>query len=778
VAKGLGRRGGLDWPAGLPAPLTDFVGRERELAEIARLVAAHRLVTLVGAGGVGKTRAAIEVAVGVRAIFADGVSLVDLSALPDPALLPDAVATALGVEDRAGADLEQRLVRVLRPQRRLLLLDNCEILRTACAAMAGRLLAACPGVTVLATSRESLAVPGEVTWRVPSLTFPWPDNMPALDELNSFEAVALFLARASAARPGLVIGASDVAAVTAICFHLDGIPLALELAAARAGALSLDDIARRLTGRFELLARSGTGPARHQTLRASVDWSCQLLDPTGRTLFSRLAIFTGGWSLDAAEAICAGAPVAPDDVAGLLATLVDKSLVQADQSGEGNHRYRLLQTIRVFARELLAGSGELADLRARHGEYFAALGSRSAPVLLGPDQARWARRLDLESEDLRTARQWCNADPARSGIGLRLASGLWEYWHIRGRLEEGARWLEDALDRADGPVEARAAALNGLGVIVSLRGEHVRGSQLFRQSVECYQQADDLRGQARAWTHLGNALTILGDLAGAEHAFSSGLALARQSGDQWYEAFALYLSGWAATMHGNLGRAKSRLQASAELFGRLGDRRGVGYCLVILADCLLREGQPAGAVAMLREGISIFEALPERWGLLYGTSLLAAACAALGDWPQVAAILGVVDSISERIGGQLFPHIQAEIAALAEAAAAGLGPAIESRRAEGRVIGRSDQITAALWPGPEHEPPPADGPSLPLTRREREVAELIAQGLTNRQIGGRLFIAERTVDTHVSRMLAKLGCSSRAQIAAIVAAGDSLPMPD
>ena len=778
MAKGSGRRGGLDWPAGLPAPLTGFVGRERELAEIARLVAAHRLVTLVGAGGVGKTRAAIEVAVGVRAIFADGVSLVDLSALPDPALLPDAVATALGVEDRAGVDLEQRLVRVLRPQRRLMLLDNCEILRTACAAMAGRLLAACPGVTVLATSRESLAVPGEVTWRVPSLTFPWPDNMPALDELNSFEAVALFLARASAARPGLVIGARDVAAVAAICFHLDGIPLALELAAARAGALSLDDIARRLTGRFELLARSGTGPARHQTLRASVDWSCQLLDPPGRTLFSRLAIFTGGWSLDAAEAICAGGPVAPDDVAGLLATLVDKSLVQADQSGEGNHRYRLLETIRVFARELLAGSGELADLRARHGEYFARLIERSAPVLLGPDQARWARRLDLESENLRAARQWCSADPARAALGLRLAAGLWEYWHIRGRLEEGARWLEDALDRADGPVEARAAALNGLGVIVSLRGEHVRGSQLFRQSVECYRQAGDLPGQARAWTHLGNALTILGDPAGAEHAFSSGLALARQSGDQWYEAFALYLSGWAATMHDNLGRAKSRLEASAELFGKLGDRRGVGYCLVILADCMLRESQPAGAVAMLREGISIFEALPERWGLLYGAGLLAAACAGLGDWAQVAAILGVVESMSERIGGQLFPHIQAEIAALAEAAAAGLGPAFGSRRGQGRVIGRSDQITAALWPGPEHEPPPAYGPILPLTRREREVAELIAQGLTNRQIGGRLFIAERTVDTHVSRMLAKLGCSSRAQVAAIVAAGGSCPTPD
>jgi non-specific serine/threonine protein kinase len=782
LARSQSKRAAADWPGGVPAPLTVFVGRERELAEIARLVAAHRLVTLVGAGGVGKTRTAIEVAAGVRAMFSDGVTLVDLSAVPDAALLPGAAARALGVEDRAGAGLEERMVRVLRPQCRLVVLDNCEHLRSASARLATDVLAACPQVTVLATSREGLAVPGEVTWRVPSLAFPWPEHLPTLEELEGYEAAALFLERARAARPGLTIGPGDVAAVAAICFHLDGIPLALELAAALTGALSLDDIASRLTGRFELLAGSGTGPARQQTLRASVEWSSQLLAAGERGLFRRVAIFSGGWTLDAAEAVCAGEPAPTQDAARLLAALVGKSLVQADQSGSAT-RYRLLETIRAFAHEQLAASGELDELRARHAGYFAELAERSAPLLLGPGQARWARRLDQESENMRAAGQWCAEDRARAGLGLRLASGLWEYWHIRGRLEEGARWLEGALTAAGAPagasaaasVPATAAALNGLGLIVSLRGEHERGRDLFTQSAGLYQRAGDLRGQCRAWTHLGNARTLLGDLAGAAAAFDTGLALARRTGDPWYEPFALYLSGWAAAVSGDVGRGRPLVAESSRLFAKIGDHRGVGYALVVLGDCLLRDGQPADAAPVLREGISIFEDLPERWGLLCGASLLAGACAELGDWPQAATLLGVIDTLRERTGAQLLPPLQEAIDALEQAAESELGPGAGSLRQAGQAIGRRDQITTALWPGPRDASQPAAGLNPPLTRREREVAGLVAQGLTNRQIGGRLFIAERTVDTHVGHILAKLGCGSRAQVAVMVATGAPFP---
>jgi DNA-binding CsgD family transcriptional regulator len=300
------------------------------------------------------------------------------------------------------------------------------------------------------------------------------------------------------------------------------------------------------------------------------------------------------------------------------------------------------------------------------------------------------------------------------------------------------------------------------------------------QAVALYQEAGDLRGEARAWTHLGNALAILRDLAGADHAFDRGLALARQSGELWYEAFALYLSGWTATVEGDLTAAEDRVGRSSALFEQLGDSRGAGYAVAVLAHCAIRNGRAEDAVRMLRESLSVFEDLPDRWGLLYATSLMAAACAALTDWPLVATLLGIMDSLSERVGGQLFPHQLAEIDTIATAAARALGPAMAARSRAGHAIGRGDGITGVLWPS-AHTPTTPDGQASTavvgpaLTPREREVAQLITTGLTNRQIGVRLFIAERTVDAHVSRILAKLGCASRAQVAAMVAAAGGSP---
>ena len=290
-------------------PLTGLVGRERELAELAQLLEGNRLVTLVGAGGVGKTRLAIEEAAVIAPRFPDGVDLVDLSSVADPALLWAAVAMVIGIEERADADMVRRLIRILRPQSRLLVLDNCEHLAAACAAAATQLLGSCPELKILATGRAGLGVPGEVHWRVPSLTFPWPEHPPSLDQLDCFGAVSLFVDRARAARPGLVIRPADVGALSLICFRLDGIPLALELAAARASALTMGEIAERLDDRFALLNREAGGPARHQTLRASVEWSHQLLSEPERALLRRVAVFAGGWSLSAAEAVCAGSPV-------------------------------------------------------------------------------------------------------------------------------------------------------------------------------------------------------------------------------------------------------------------------------------------------------------------------------------------------------------------------------------------------------------------------------------------------------------------------------------
>jgi predicted ATPase/DNA-binding CsgD family transcriptional regulator len=757
------------WPAGVPVPLTRFVGRERELAEVTRQVVAHRLVTLVGAGGVGKTRLALEVAATASDGFADGAVVVDLSAVADPGLVPGALARGLGVEERAGAGLDQRLLRVLRGQHRLVVLDNCEHLRAACAGLAASVLGWCPGVAILATSRESLGVAGEVTWRVPSLSFPWPDHPPGVEDLGTFEAVALFLDRARAACPGLRIGPAEAAVITSICFRLDGIPLALELAAARAGVLSLGEIADRLADRFGLLARPGAGPARQQTLRASVEWSHQLLAEPERVLFRRLAVFTGGWSLDSAEPVCGGPPLAEDQVAVLLAALVDKSLVHAEQTPAGS-RYRLLEVIRVFADEWLAASGEAEQVRARHGDYFAGLAEASVPVLLGPGQARTAHRLDEETENLRAARRWCDEDAARTAVGLRLAAGLWEYWHIRGHLAEGTAWLEEALARVGGPKNVRASALNGLGVLVSLQGDHQRGAELFTESVTLYQEAGDVRGQARAWANLGNSRVIAGGHADAGKAFERALALAWESGDRWNLAYTLFLSGRGESLAGDQARAQARVAESVELFGELGDHRAVGYALVVQGGCLLRDGQPGDALLTARAGMAPFEALPERFGLLYGAVLLAEACAALGDWPRAAMLLGALDTLCERTGAQPYPHQQASLDLLETRARQELGPALQGARQAGRVIGRGDQITAALWSAASQGSDPRTGLGLPLTRREHQIAVLIAEGLTNRQIATRLVIAERTVDTHVGRILAKLGCTNRAQAAAIITA--------
>jgi predicted ATPase/DNA-binding CsgD family transcriptional regulator len=756
---------GLTWPPGLPTPLTTLVGRERDLEEVTSLIADNRLVTLVGSGGVGKTRLAIEAAAAVAPRFADGVDLVDLSGVPDPELLWAAVAQTVGVEERADADLAQRLIEVLRAQRRLLVLDNCEHLLAGCASAATRSLACCPELRILVTSREGLGVPGEVAWRVPSLTIPWPHHPPSLEDLEQFGAMALFADRARAARPGLVIAATDIAALSSICFRLDGIPLALELAAARVSALSIQEIADHLDDRFTLLTRTAGGPARHQTLRASVDWSHQLLSPAERALFRRLAVFAGGWSLDAAETAGSGPPVGSGQVVRLLAALVDKSLVQAEQTATGT-RYRLLEAIKTFAREQLVASGELDDIRARHGSYFADLGEHVASMLNGPDQGHWAARLDQDQANLRAARLWCAEDPARAGPGLKMASGLGEYWFLRGLLEEGTDWLHEALDRAPGPGKARAAALAWLAVITSLRPEFPRAGQLFAESSSMYERAGDYGGQAQVLAMLGLWRANQDDRQGAAEALDRALALARRSQNRHIAAFALLMASLTASLTADRALARTRAAESLKLSTELGNRRWAGYAQCILADCLSHDGYPREALAILRVCVGDFESLLDRWGLLISTNSAALAHAALGSWAQASIAVGVADSLSERIGGQPYPALQAAVNSISVKAAAELGRVATALREAGKAAGRSDQIAATLGLAADPAPPQPQH-DLPLTRREHEISQLIATGLTNRQIAERLFIAQRTVDTHVAHILAKLGCSNRVQIAAL-----------
>jgi predicted ATPase/DNA-binding CsgD family transcriptional regulator len=747
-------------------PLSRLVGREREIAEITQLLEGNRLVTLVGAGGVGKTRLAIEEAALMTPRFPDGVGLVDLSGVADPALLWAAVARMIGVEERADADLVPRVMRILRPQRRLLVLDNCEHLVAASAAAATQLLGFCPELRILATGRAGLGVPGEIHWRVPSLTFPWPEHPPSLEQLDSFGAISLFIDRARAARPGLVIRPADVGALSLICFRLDGIPLALELAAARVSALTIGEIAERLDDRFALLNRGAGGPARHQTLRASVEWSHQLLSEPERALLRRLAIFAGSWSLGAAEAVCTGPPVEPGQGARLLAALVDKSLVQAEDSPTGT-RYRMLEAIKAFAAEQLALRGELDAARARHGTYFAELGERTVSRLHGKDQGLWAWRIDQEQANFRAARLWCAADPGRAEVGLRMASGLWEYWLIRGLLEEGAAWLHDVLQRAAGPPAARADALTGLAVMSSLRGDSESIGDLFAVSIALYERVDDRQGQARALAILGFWLASQADFGPAAQTLERAWVLAEQSPDRYFAAFALLMAAMAAPMMGNTPLAKTHAVHSMRLFTEIGDSRGAGYARCVLAECLINDGAPAEGLAILRACTGVFEALVDRWGLLVSAGSMALAHAALGDWAQAAFVLGVAESLNERIGGQPFPGVQAAVDAVAAKTAAELGAETTFQRQAGRAAGRGERIAAALGAARETASQRLPQQQEVLTPRENEITDLIAAGMTNRQIAERLFIAQRTVDTHVGHILAKLGCSNRSQVAAL-----------
>ena len=374
--------------------------------------------------------------------------------------------------------------------------------------------------------------------------------------MEEFGAVALFAERARAARPGLVIGTADIAALSSICFRLDGIPLALELAAARVSALSITEIADRLDDQFTLLSRTVGAPARHQTLRASVDWSHQLLSQAERVMFRRLAVFAGGWSLSAAEAVGTGPPVGHGQAARLLAALVDKSLVQAEDSATGT-RYRLQEPIKAFAYEQLVASGELDDVRARHGAYFADLGEHVAFRLHGPDQSKWARRLDQDQVNLRAARLWCAADPARRCVraydGIRLRGVLADPWPAR----RGRRLAARSPGASARPSRARAAALTWLAVISSLRGGFQRGGEFFAASITLYEQAGDVQGQARALAILGFWRANQADREGAAEALDRALVLAGLSQDRYFAAYALLMAGMAASLMADTALART-----------------------------------------------------------------------------------------------------------------------------------------------------------------------------------------------------------------------------
>jgi len=606
----------------LPAPMTSFIGRLYEQSIVQELLLGTRLLTLTGIGGSGKTRLALHVATAMGVHFPDGIWLVELATLSDPASVLELVSKAVGVLDLPpNLPLLAGLARHLQGRRLLLVLDNCEHLLGACAELAGALLSSCVDLRVLATSRESLDLPGETTFRVPPLSLPLQDSRPSPRQLLEFEAVQLFVERARAHRPGFALTDRNARAVRSICTRLDGLPLAIELAAARIRSLSVEDIDSRLDQRFQVLTGGPrTALPRHQTLRAALDWSYDLLSVPERALLRRLSVFAGGWTLDAAEAIGAGEPVGNWEVLDVLSMLADKSLVELDERDSGS-RYWLQETMRQYASEKLMADNEIAQVHERHLIWCLRLAEEGSEALQGARQLLWLDRLTAEHDNLRAALSWCTAVETQHGAGpaaaLRLAGALWRFWWMRGFPYEGRRWLEIVLaDPNPMPTQLRARALDGAGVLAADQGDYGRARALHEESLTLWRTAGDLGAVAGALNNLGSVAQQQGDHQLARALHEESLLLWRALKDAPGAASALnQLACIARDDQGDYARARSLLEESLTLRRSLGDTRGMAISLNNLGLVAYYEGDHAQANPLLEESLTLRQSLGDTRGI-------------------------------------------------------------------------------------------------------------------------------------------------------------------
>jgi predicted ATPase/class 3 adenylate cyclase len=631
----------------LPVQLTSFIGREKEMEEIKQSLTTHRLVPLTGSGGTGKTRVSLQVAADLLDQFPEGVWFVELAALTDPNLIPETILSALGIPEQPGITTPQLLTDYLHKRKLLLVLDNCEHLIAACAMLADTLLGNAHMLQILATSREALGVTGEMIWHVPSLSLPDVKQLPTIEQLSQYEAVQLFIERARLVQPHFLVTNENAPALAQICFRLDGIPLAIELAAARVRALSVDQISRRLDDRFRLLTGgSRTALEHHQTLRATIDWSYNLLSDDEKLLLCRLSVFAGGWTLETAEQVCVQAG-GDFDVLDLLARLVDKSLVILDGT-----RYHMLETTRQYAREKFLASSESEWVQNRHLDFFMKLAEEAETNLLGAKQAIWLERLEMEQSNLRTALKWGLGSNAEAG--LRLVSALWLFWFMHAHFIEGRQWYDVALTvgRAASPL-VRIRLLTGAASNSMGRGDFEQTAALSEQSLALsleqsykwgiamslhhlgitataqgdYKQAQTLLEEGLVlsretgiWAISGHILQDLGALAAAQgdyenarEFFEEGLALERKHQDGWGSSYALQYLAFVAYEQKDYVLAGVLSEQAIILAHEFGDRRVISGLLELMGMVALRQGQPARAALL----ISTAEALVEAIGLSF-----------------------------------------------------------------------------------------------------------------------------------------------------------------
>jgi predicted ATPase/DNA-binding CsgD family transcriptional regulator len=741
----------------LPADLTNFVGRGQEVGQVKHLLAGARLVTLTGAGGTGKTRLALRVAGDLGRAYADGAWLVDLARVPEQGVVEYAVAEALGAH--------ATVVDFLRERELLLVLDNCEHVLDGCAALVAAVLPAAPGVRVLCTSRQPLGTTGEHVWRVPPLPVPATDAPLSPAVICRYPSVALFAARAEAASPGFLVTEDNHALVAEVCRRLDGLPLAIELAAAQMRTLSLGQLAARLRDRFPLLSTRYAQPAHHRTLEATFDWSFELCTPAERELWTKLSVFVDGIDLAAAEYVCA------EPVADAVAGLVDKSVLLRDESS-GHLRYRLLETVRQYGlSRLRAGAGDEAALLRRHRDWFLGLVERFDRDWFGPGQEEWAARLRRERSNVCAALQFCLTAGEDDDCALRFTASLEFFWlGCGGSLHEGRYWLDRVLaqDRRPTPDRARVLAVQ-TRVLNALSELEAAGAA----AAECLELADRLgegATAARATGDLGVRLLLRGDdLATAQAMLEDAVSrLEPVAGPSF--AIAQVPLAMAILYQGDADRAAAVCAECCEFCRSRGERWWLAHALAAAAIVDLARDVPARAEEQLRASLALRRDLGDTLGVATALDLLAAAVVANGGYGRGARLLGAANATWRAIGHRTYGSEQfrdrrheverlARVALGAEAfeAAYRAGEALPVEECARSLYEPQDQASRVRV---------GRGPGVPLSTRELEVSELVARGLSNKEIAAKLVVARRTAESHVENILRKLEFGSRAQIAA------------
>lgn len=750
----------------LPLQLTSFIGRTPEIAEARRLLNTTRLLTLTGPGGVGKTRLSLAVATAMRDDFKDGVWWVELAALFEPQLVAQAVILALGLPEEPTRPQLATLSAHLRDKDLLLVLDNCEHLIMACAALAEQLLRTCPKLRLLTTSREPLGSGGEMVWPVPSLSLPDLHQPLTVENLTRTEASQLFIERTQAVQPGFRLTATTAEAIVQVCQQLDGLPLAIELAAARVKLLTVPQIAARLADCFRLLTGgSRTALPRHQTLQAAIDWSYDLLTEPEQGLLRRLAVFIGGFTLGAAEAVASDAAGAEatlsGDVLELLSHLVDKSLIIVTQDEEA--RYRMLGIIRQYAWERLLTSGEIEEIRRCHLAYYLDLAEQAELKIQSAERLAWMSRLEIEHDNFRAALAW-SLESEQLQAGLRLAAALERFWE-RCYISEGSTWLERMLAYSSEAEPFRAKALLHAGYLAMNQGNYPQTLALAEESLTLYQRLDDKRGFAKSLELIGIIAYWQGDRDRGAGLLQESLNLLRETGQEWDIATNLLFLGDLRLRQGDYEQASTHLQESLTLFQKLGDKWGLTFALGGLGEIARRQGDYQQAVAHFQQSLTLRYEQNARAEIPYTLEALALTAVEQGQAERAARLWGAAEALREITHSALPPSYQADYAPYLKMARTALGAEVFAAAwAEGRALTLEQIIALAMsLPAVATLPPivPTKTLSFGLTAREVEVLRLVATGLTDAQVAEKLVISPRTVSKHLQSIYSKLDLASR-----------------